>query len=106
MDTLGFVIWVAVSAGVFAGVQAPLKALAASRVGLLEGALLPHIVGAITALVRLLFLGFKGLRELPSVPWYACLSGVLGVGLVWLSEQSSGALAGWVARSSCWIWRR
>jgi bacterial/archaeal transporter family-2 protein len=82
MDALFFVILVAVAAGIFAGVQAPLNALTASKVGLLEGALIPHIVGAIIALVPLLFLGLKNFRELPNVPWYGYLPGVLGVGLV------------------------
>ncbi len=82
MDTLIFVILVAVSAGVFAGIQAPLNALTAGKIGLLEGALLPHIIGAITALIPLLFLGFKGLKQLPTVPWYGYLPGVLGLALV------------------------
>lgn len=49
---------------------------------MLEGALLPHVIGAITALIPLIFLGARGLRELPGVPWYGYLPGVMGVGLV------------------------
>lgn len=82
MEGLFFIVLLAAAAGVFAGVQAPLNALTASRVGLLEGALLPHVIGAVTAMVPLLFLGTKGLRELPSIPWYGYLPGILGVGLV------------------------
>jgi transporter family-2 protein len=33
-------------------------------------------------LVPLLFLGFKGFRELPNLPWYGYLPGVFGVALV------------------------
>ena len=82
MDTLIFVVLVAISAGIFAGVQAPLNALTAGKIGLLEGALLPHIVGALVALVPMLFLGAKGLQQLPNVPWYGYLPGVFGVALV------------------------
>ncbi|MDX2006176.1 MAG: DMT family transporter [Meiothermus sp.] len=82
MDALIFVILVAVAAGVFAGVQAPLNALTSSKLGLLEGALVPHVVGAIVALVPLLFLGMRNFRDMPAVPWYGYLPGVLGVGLV------------------------
>jgi bacterial/archaeal transporter family-2 protein len=82
MNTIVFVVLVAVSAGVIAAVQAPLNALTSARVGLLEGAFLPHAVGAIAALIPLLFLGTRGLRQLPSLPWYGYLPGVFGVALV------------------------
>lgn len=82
MDSLIFVVLVALAAGVSAGFQTPLNALAASRVGLLESAFLPHIIGTFTALLPLLLLNSKGLRNIGSVPWYAFLPGMLGVALV------------------------
>ncbi len=82
MNTVIFVVLVAIAAGVIAAVQAPLNALTSSRIGLLEGAFLPHVVGALIALVPLLFLGTGGLRQLPNLPWYGYLPGVLGVALV------------------------
>jgi bacterial/archaeal transporter family-2 protein len=82
MNTLGFVIVVAVAAGVFAAVQAPLNALTSARVGLLGGAWLPHVIGALAASLPLVIFGARDLRQLPNVPWYGYLPGVLGLALV------------------------
>jgi transporter family-2 protein len=73
---------IVVAAGVLGGVQFPVNALLSSRVGLLEGALIVHIVGAVFAGAALVFFSSGGLGAWRSAPWYAYLGGVFGVLLV------------------------
>jgi bacterial/archaeal transporter family-2 protein len=71
-----------VLAGTLVGFQIPLNSLLSSRVGLLEGALVVHLVGAIFAGVALLIFWTGGLAAWRTVPWYGYLGGVFGVMLI------------------------
>jgi bacterial/archaeal transporter family-2 protein len=82
VNTLFFVLFIAISAGVIAAVQAQLNALTSARVGLLEGAFLPHLIGALIALTLMVVFKAQGLRQLTSLPWYGYLPGALGLALV------------------------
>jgi bacterial/archaeal transporter family-2 protein len=82
VNTLVFVLLIAISAGVIAAVQAQLNALTSARVGLLEGAFLPHLIGALIAFALILLFKAQGLRQLTSLPWYGYLPGALGLALV------------------------
>lgn len=81
VSTLAFVIMAVVLAGLFAGVQGPLNALLATRIGLLGAAFAVHLVGLVLSGSMLLFWGgqFVGWR---GVPWYGWLGGALGVNIV------------------------
>lgn len=81
MSALAFVIIVVVLAGLFAGVQGPLNALLANRIGLVGAAFAVHLVGLMLSGSMLLLWGrpFAGWR---GVPWYGWLGGALGVSIV------------------------
>lgn len=80
----GFVLFVlaALGAGAIAGVQIPINALASSKLGLLEGAFLIHLVGAVASGLTVLLAGLKGLGNWQNLPWYGYLGGLFGVLLV------------------------
>ena len=71
-----------VFAGALVGFQIPLNSLLSSRVGLLEGALVVHVIGAVFASLALLLFWTGGLSAWRSVPWYGYLGGVFGVILI------------------------
>lgn len=50
-----------------------------SRVGILEGSFLVHLVGAIAGGIPLLLLSGGGLNRWQAVPWYAWIGGTLGI---------------------------
>jgi bacterial/archaeal transporter family-2 protein len=82
VNTLFFVLLIAISAGVMAALQAQLNALTSARIGLIEGALLPHLIGALIALMLMVLFKAQGLRQLLSLPWYGYLPGAFGLALV------------------------
>ena len=82
MDTLIIITLLIVFAGALVGFQIPLNSLLSSRVGLLEGALVVHLVGAVFAGVALLVFWTGGLSAWRNVPWYGYLGGVFGVILI------------------------
>ena len=82
MDSFLIITLLIVFAGALVGFQIPLNSLLSSRVGLLEGALVVHLVGAVFAGVALLIFWTGGLNAWRIVPWYGYLGGVFGVILI------------------------
>ncbi len=68
--------------GVAIGLQNPLASLMGQRVGILQGAFIIHLGGAILAGGLLLVVPGGNLAAWRSVPWYALGAGALGVVLV------------------------
>lgn len=72
-------IIVGVVAGLSVGVQNPISSLVGQRIGILQGAFMIHVGGALAAGVLLLMLPGSHLAVLKSTPWYAFPAGALGV---------------------------
>lgn len=68
--------------GVAIGLQNPLASLMGQRVGILQGAFIIHLGGAIVAGGLILAVPGGNLAAWRSVPWYALGAGTLGVALV------------------------
>lgn len=75
-------IVVGVIGGLAIGLQGPSASLMSQRIGSLESAFIVHLGGALMLAVPLLILGGGGLGGWRSVPWYALLSGGLGIILI------------------------
>lgn len=70
--------------GIAMAIQGSLNTALSKKIGLVPGTFTVHLVGAIFALVLLLFgVGKSQWQELPQVPWYNFIGGVLGVGIVY-----------------------
>jgi bacterial/archaeal transporter family-2 protein len=66
-------------AGLVVAVQSPLFAVLSNRLGLLGSALVVNLGGTIVSGVLLVILGGTTFGKWASVPWYAWISGALGV---------------------------
>lgn len=70
--------------GIAMAIQGSLNTALSKKVGLVPGTFTVHLVGTIFALALLLFgVGKSQWQELPQVPWYNFIGGVLGVGIVY-----------------------
>jgi transporter family-2 protein len=69
-------------AGIAIGIQGPLTSLIGQRLGPLESVFIVHLGGAIAAAVPLLALRGGVLGQWHTLPWYAFLSGALGLIIV------------------------
>ncbi|HPT92577.1 MAG TPA: DMT family transporter [Limnochordia bacterium] len=70
--------------GIAMAIQGSLNTALSKKIGLVPGTFTVHLVGTIFALVLLLFgVGKSQWQELPQVPWYNFIGGVLGVGIVY-----------------------
>ena len=79
MDSFWVVIVVMLGVGAVGGIQGPLNTMLSSRVGILEGSFLVHLVGAIAGGIPLLLMTGGGLSRWQSVPWYVWIGGALGI---------------------------
>ena len=79
MSNLIVIIVIGLLGGIAIGLQAPLAAMIAQRLGVLESVFIVHLGGAIIVAVPLLLLGGGKLGMWPTVPWYALCAGVLGI---------------------------
>ncbi|MEE8267374.1 MAG: DMT family transporter [Gemmatimonadales bacterium] len=68
--------------GVAIGLQNPLASLMGQRIGILQGAFIIHLGGALLAGGLILAVPGGNLAAWRSVPWYALGAGALGVALV------------------------
>lgn len=70
--------------GIAMAIQGSLNTALSKKIGLVPGTFTVHLVGTIFAVVLLLFgVGKSQWQELPQVPWYNFIGGVLGVGIVY-----------------------
>jgi transporter family-2 protein len=77
------VVLIGLMGGVTAGFQAPLAAILGKHVGIGGSIFIVHIVGTVCAAALLLLPGASSvLANWRNVPWYALLTGVLGIFLV------------------------
>lgn len=83
-----------VAAGTAVGAQAPINGALGRVVGSWQAALVNFAVGLLilTVIVAVAAGGFGGLREIPSVPWWALLGGACGVAVVTSSIFAVGHL--------------
>ena len=79
MSNLAVIIAIGLIGGIAIGVQAPMAAIMGERVGPLESVLFVHLSGAIVVGVLLLFFAGGKLDQWNQVPWWAWLSGTMGV---------------------------
>lgn len=79
MQSLIFVIFIGLLGGIAVSIQVPLANIITQRMGMLESAFLVHLGGALTAAIPLVFLAGGRLGEWSVVPWWAYLSGSLGI---------------------------
>ena len=80
--TILAVVLVGLMGGAAAGFQAPLAAILGRHVGIGGSIFIVHIVGTVCAAMLLLVPGVSNVANWRSVPWYALLTGVLGILLV------------------------
>jgi transporter family-2 protein len=75
---------IAALAGLLMAVQGGINAKFSKVIGLLEASFIVHLIGTVFALI-LIFLkaGEGSFNNLGKVPWYAYLSGVLSVGIIY-----------------------
>ena len=73
-----------VAAGAAVGAQAPMNGALGRVVGSWQAALVNFAVGLLilTVIVAVAAGGFGGLRDIPTVPWWALLGGACGVAVV------------------------
>lgn len=76
------VVLIGLMGGAAAGFQAPLAAILGRHVGLAGSIFMVHVVGTACAAALLLLPGAATLSNWKNVPWYAQLTGVLGIVLV------------------------
>ncbi|MCL6526784.1 MAG: DMT family transporter [Thermaceae bacterium] len=81
MNAFVFIAMTVLLVGLFAGIQGPLNALLANRIGLLGAAFVVHLVGLLFSGSILLVSGER-LADWRGVPWYGWLGGALGVSIV------------------------
>ncbi|GEM87002.1 DMT family transporter [Meiothermus granaticius] len=81
MNAFVFIAMTVLLVGLFAGIQGPLNALLANRIGLLGAAFVVHLVGLLFSGSILLVSGGR-LADWRGVPWYGWLGGALGVSIV------------------------
>lgn len=82
MNLLILSVLIGLLGGVAIGLQNPLASQMGQRVGLLEGAFIVHLGGAILAGLPLALSGGGGLGRWREVPWYSLSAGGLGVVVV------------------------
>jgi transporter family-2 protein len=82
MSNLALVIIVGILGGIAVAFQNPLAGLMGRTVGAIESAFIVHLGGTIVAGLLLLAMGGRNIGAWRSAPWYALLSGVLGVMLI------------------------
>lgn len=80
--TILVVVLVGLMGGAAAGFQAPLAAILGRYVGIGGSIFVVHVVGTFFAALLLLIPGAATMGNLRNVPWYALLTGVLGILLV------------------------
>ncbi len=76
------VVLLGLMGGAAAGFQAPLAAILGRHVGIAGSIFVVHIVGTVCAAALLLLPGASTMANWRNVPWYALLTGVLGILLV------------------------
>lgn len=83
-----------VAAGAAVGAQAPVNGALGRVVGSWQAAFVNFAVGLLllTVIVAVAAGGFGGLREIPSVPWWALVGGACGVAVVTSSIFAVGEL--------------
>ena len=79
MESILLILLIGLAGGIAVGLQSPLASMLAQRLGMFESAFIVHAVGALAALVPLLFWGGGRLGQWRSAPWYAFLAGVFGL---------------------------
>ena len=79
MQAIVFSLLVGILGGIAIGFQNPLASLMASRIGLVQGAFIIHLSGAIVGGILVLILPAGQLAAWRSVPWYALWAGALGL---------------------------
>jgi transporter family-2 protein len=82
MNALVLSVLVGLLGGLAVGLQNPLASTMGQRIGLLEGAFVIHVGGAVLAGLPLLVFGGGGLDRWREVPWYSLWAGGLGVILI------------------------
>ena len=78
MDKLLYVILIALG-GASAAVQSPINSALGKRIGVLEGGLWSFCTGALFLILLVTVFGKGHLTEIPSVPKWQLLGGILGV---------------------------
>lgn len=73
---------VGVLGGMSAAFQSPLASMIGQRLGMLESIFIVHIGGAVAVLLPLLARGGGKLSQAASLPWYALIAGIFGLGIV------------------------
>ena len=79
MQVIVFSVLVGIVGGIAIGFQNPLASLMGSKIGLLQGAFIIHLSGAIVGGVLIMVLPGGQLAAWRSVPWYALWAGALGL---------------------------
>ena len=82
MQAIVFSLLVGIVGGLAIGFQNPLASLMGSRIGLLQGAFMIHLGGAIVGGILILILPGGQLAAWRSVPWYSLWAGALGLILI------------------------
>lgn len=80
--TILAVVLIGLMGGAAAGFQAPMAAILGRHVGIGGSIFVVHIVGTACAALLLLVPGVSTMANWRNVPWYALLTGVLGILLV------------------------
>ncbi|MBN1260420.1 MAG: DMT family transporter [Anaerolineae bacterium] len=79
MQNLVWVVVIGLLGGVAVGLQDPLSSLMSERIGPLESTFIIHLGGAVLSFLPLLAVRGGNLSQWRSVPWYALVSGALGI---------------------------
>ncbi|MBC7076406.1 MAG: DMT family transporter [Syntrophomonadaceae bacterium] len=76
---------IAAASGAAMALQGTFNAALGKVVGIWESTLLVHLIGTVTVLAVMLFLGigFGNLGKIGDVPWYAFLGGILNVLIIY-----------------------
>lgn len=79
MSSVVWLILLVAMGGIAVGLQAPLVSLMTERLGLVESMFIVHLGGLAVIVTLLVARRGGGLGQWRSVPWYALISGVLGL---------------------------
>jgi transporter family-2 protein len=82
MPTIVLVIVLGLLGGIAVGLQGPLSSMITGRIGLMESIFIVHLGGALIIGIPLLLRGGGHLSQWRSIPWYALLSGSLGLVII------------------------
>lgn len=82
MNNLFLISAIGLGGGLAIGLQAPLANMIGQRLGVLESVFIIHLGGLLVVMILLMFNKGGNLNQFQTVPWYALLSGALGVFLI------------------------